>query len=173
MTDPASLASSDRSLAARGAPTWPEDRVETLKRLWRDGLSASVIGRRLGVSRNAVLGKIHRLGLSNRGMVRTARPVVPKVPRPRRPPAPPRVAALPSWPPPAAIENIGRGLVARLEAIPAHGCHFPMGDPKSEDFAFCGRPVRRDPYCDEHRRVAYRPGGPKPVEGLLKRYAAA
>ena len=51
----------------RTAMAWTEDRVETLKKLWADGLSASQIAKQLGgVTRNAVIGKVHRLGLSGR-----------------------------------------------------------------------------------------------------------
>jgi GcrA cell cycle regulator len=47
--------------------TWTDERVETLKRLWTDGLSASQIAAELGgITRNAVIGKVHRLGLSGR-----------------------------------------------------------------------------------------------------------
>ena len=47
--------------------SWTDDRVETLKRMWSEGQSASAIAKELGgVTRNAVIGKVHRLGLSNR-----------------------------------------------------------------------------------------------------------
>lgn len=163
-----------RGLAAGG---WTEPAVETLKTLWSDeSLSAAVIARRLGVSRNAVLGKIHRLGLSNR---RTG-PKAPRAQRPARLPRPGRPAASarsgPPRPPsstaPPHIVEVGPGLVAHLEDIAPHGCHWPIGDPLAEDFRFCGRRADTAPYCDAHRSVAYQPGGPKPLEGLLKRCAA-
>jgi GcrA cell cycle regulator len=62
---------------------WTEDRVETLKKLWSDGLSASQIAKQLGgVTRNAVIGKVHRLGLSGRAAPsRPARRPAPRGPR--------------------------------------------------------------------------------------------
>uniref|UniRef100_UPI0025F3CA20 GcrA family cell cycle regulator n=1 Tax=uncultured Caulobacter sp. TaxID=158749 RepID=UPI0025F3CA20 len=71
-------------------PGWSEDRVERLKALWADGLSASQVAKQLGgVTRNAVIGKIHRLGLAGRAAgVRIARPRSASSPRPRRPAAP-------------------------------------------------------------------------------------
>lgn len=165
-----------RTPASRAVATggWSDAAVETLKALWADErLTAAVIARRLGVSRNAVLGKIHRLGLSNRGAGR-------KVARAHRPASrrrPPRQAARPRAKPPqpgpdpaarAAVE-VGPGLVPHLEDIPAHGCHWPIGDPAAEDFRFCGRRAVTAPYCEAHRAVAYKPGGSKPPAGLAKR----
>lgn len=162
-----------RSLSAAEG-VWSDQRVERLKRLWLDdGLSAAQIGRQLGVSRNAVLGKIHRLGLSNRRPARPMRTVAPRPPRPRRPPPQAPLASRPRREAPARAEEVGPGLIARLEAMPAHVCHWPIGDPQAEAFAFCGRPARVDPYCDAHRQVAYRPGGPVRAEALLKFGAAA
>lgn len=163
----------ESSSAARGGG-WTTAAVETLKALWADdSLSASLIARRLGVSRNAVLGKIHRLGLSNRrtGPKAPRAPRPPRVPRPRRPPrtAAPATGTAPATPP---LVEIGPGMVARLEDMPAHGCHWPIGDPMADDFRFCGRRAAIAPYCDAHRAVAYRPGGPKPAEALLRRFAA-
>ena len=66
----------------RTAMAWTEDRVETLKKLWADGLSASQIAKQLGgVTRNAVIGKVHRLGLSGRAAPsRPARRPAPRCP---------------------------------------------------------------------------------------------
>ena len=68
--------------------SWTDDRVEQLKKLWADGLSASQIASKLGeVTRNAVIGKVHRLGLAGRATtsrVRTARPQIQYCPLPRQ-----------------------------------------------------------------------------------------
>src|SRR5262245_23827496 len=61
--------------------TWTDERVETLKKLWTEGLSASQIAAELGgVTRNAVIGKVHRLGLAGR-----AKSPSSTAPRPRKP----------------------------------------------------------------------------------------
>lgn len=141
---------------------WPDAAVEVLKDLWANGdLSAATIARRLGVTRNAVLGKVHRLGLSHR---RTGpKPRAPRRPGPPTRPGPrpasePRQSAQPERSSPSAAApatEVGRGLVAHLEDIPWQGCHWPIGDPKAEDFAFCGRPTRCGPYCHAHRQQAH------------------
>jgi GcrA cell cycle regulator len=141
---------------------WSDERVTTLTALWLDGLSASQIARQLGgVTRNAVIGKVHRLGLGGRGApskpTEAPRITPPRPARPRgRPVPPPRPApATPPAPPLAAVE--GPGLVANLVHLAAHACKWPIGDPKSADFTFCGR--RTDGrYCAAHEAVGVRPG---------------
>ncbi len=144
---------------------WTDERVETLKKLWLDGLSASQIAKQLGgVTRNAVIGKVHRLGLSGRATPSQPQRPTFKAPRAPRPaiaaaPAPRRTieAALPSHlPAPALIaEEPGTATVLTLGA---HMCKWPIGDPSSDSFTFCGRRSEREgPYCGEHARVAYQP----------------
>jgi GcrA cell cycle regulator len=149
-----------RDATARGG--WTDDAVETLKRLWDEpDFSAALIAQRLGVTRNAVLGKIHRLGLSK---PRASRLPVARSPAPRpRRPARARALAPSSSPPaivrPAAAPEIGPGLVAHLEDLPRRACHWPLGDPQAPDFAFCGRRVETGPYCPAHAAIAYRGRG--------------
>ncbi|MFZ5730916.1 MAG: GcrA family cell cycle regulator [Pseudomonadota bacterium] len=141
---------------------WTDDAVETLTRLWRQGdLSAAMIARRLGVTRNAVLGKIHRLGLSQPrrpGPPAAIAPPRPAKPRPlasaRRAPAPAPVRTSPQ-----PIAEVGRGLVARLEDLPPRACHWPLGDPQGAEFTFCGRRAESGPYCPAHAGMAYRGRG--------------
>jgi len=152
------------------ATGWTDDRVATLKKLWLDGLSASQIAKQLGgVTRNAVIGKVHRLGLSGRAAPsQPARPVF-KAPRPARPatqvqppPVARRVEAVPAQPqtPPAHVpvyrhEEPGSATVLTLGA---HMCKWPIGDPATDGFSFCGRRTGEDgPYCNEHARIAYQP----------------
>ena len=152
---------------------WTDERVEMLKKLWLDGLSASQIAKQLGgVTRNAVIGKVHRLGLSGRAAPsQPARPAF-KAPRPARPAAttvpvarravPPqgREAASPATrapSPPLAPQPEERG-VATVLTLGAHMCKWPIGDPATDDFTFCGRrSADEGPYCVEHARVAYQP----------------
>jgi len=141
---------------------WSDDRVTALTSLWLDGLSASQIAKQLGgVTRNAVIGKVHRLGLGGRGApsnpARAPRITAPRPARPRGRPVPPsrRARATVSAPPTAAIE--GPGLVDNLVHLAVHACKWPIGDPKSPDFTFCGQ--RTDGrYCVAHEAVGVRPG---------------
>ncbi|WP_372784842.1 GcrA family cell cycle regulator [Phenylobacterium sp.] len=137
---------------------WTPERVAILERLWTDGLSASEIAARFpGITRNAVLGKLHRLGRLGRGRpmapakVRKAKP--PQQPHARRPHHPPTAA---KRPPPVAMP-IWAGQVARVEALRSWHCRWPIGDPHEPGFAFCGRRVAARPYCGDHRAVAYQP----------------
>ena len=144
------------------AAGWSEDRVTTLKSLWLDGLSASQIAKALGgVTRNAVIGKIHRLGLSGRAVASApTRPARPSIPRsPRRVTAPRAKAAVQLTPPPAppAAPPEGPGLVSSLATLAAHACKWPIGDPKASSFSFCGR-LANGPYCPAHKAQAFRPG---------------
>ncbi len=151
---------------------WTEDRVASLKKLWLEGLSASQIAKQLGgVTRNAVIGKVHRLGLSGRAApAAPARPVfkAPRAPRPAMSPqhaprraepvhhhhhqhAPPTRLAMPEEPGSATVLTLG-----------AHMCKWPIGDPSTDAFSFCGRRTGQDgPYCIEHARVAYQPAAKK------------
>lgn len=111
---------------------WSDDRVSTLSKLWTDGLSASQIAKQLGgVSRNAVIGKVHRLGLSGRGAASApqganTRPA--RQPRIRRaaPARTPRPIAPTRTAPIAAPE--GPGLIDNLAHLPVHACKWPTGD---------------------------------------------
>lgn len=169
--------------------TWTEERVERLKTLWQEGKSASYIASELGgVSRNAVIGKVHRLGLSGRGKAPEKAPA----PRPRAKPAPAEHAAPAPAPKPltlganalaAAVEEriapqpepIARPLPRPVPAAEAEivvplservtimdlresMCRWPMGDPSSAEFRFCGaRSLTGMPYCDHHAQIAYQP----------------
>jgi len=155
---------------------WTEERVELLKKLWAEGLSASQIAAELGnVTRNAVIGKVHRLGLSGR-----AKPTRSAVSRPRRM-RPPRPRGEPGY---TTIGNVAlkadsgalpqarpkpeRAPVAELVIPKAERktimqltertCKWPIGDPGDEEFYFCGRRSESGmPYCDYHARIAYQP----------------
>ena len=166
------------SNGASGKLPWTEERVEMLKKLWNDGLSASQIAARLagGVTRNAVIGKVHRLGLSGRATtsrVTTARPR-----RPRQPSHPGRPSALPTAgatalkpqsyskptplpepePEPLRLVDMPEGGRITILMLSDKTCKWPIGDPGSEEFCFCGHsPKAGMPYCDYHARVAYQP----------------
>lgn len=152
--------------------TWTDDRVEQLKKLWEAGLSASQIAAELGnVTRNAVIGKVHRLGLSGRTKSpsstvqrpRKARPAQHMV-RVSRPVSRGNTALAQAFEieleaDPIASDNVvpmsqRRSLLELSEAT----CHWPVGDPSSPEFFFCGgKALTGLPYCAHHSRIAYQP----------------
>lgn len=161
--------------------SWTDERIELLKKLWGDGLSASQIANQIGgVSRNAVIGKVHRLKLSSRGRATTTqtrpkKPVKASVPgrAPSRP-APMRnpvtigatalamdafveADALPvTRPMVEVVAPPSRKL--KLIELTERTCKWPVGDPLHEEFHFCGNDVGESgPYCGYHSRVAYQP----------------
>ncbi|MCG8272427.1 GcrA family cell cycle regulator [Aquamicrobium sp. NLF2-7] len=161
---------------------WTDERVELLKKLWAEGLSASQIAAQLGgVSRNAVIGKVHRLKLSGRGRT-TAAPArqkkassAPAASKPVRAAAPARSAA-PTIGATALQVQFDAEPVARqqlrssdnvvvpisrrldLTQLTERTCKWPNGDPLSEDFHFCGNEAGESgPYCAYHARLAFQP----------------
>lgn len=132
--------------------TWTSDRIEELTRLWNTGHSASMIGKKLGVSKNAVVGKAHRLNLPARPspIRKDARPM------PRR-----RPAALPT---PSVPEEAGGTVEAFEPSAPTRlserrsgqSCQWPIGDPNDKSFHFCDAPaLPGKPYCSKHCASAY------------------
>ena len=140
--------------------SWTDERVSTLKKLWGDGHTAAEIAKRLGgVTRNAVIGKAHRLKLSNRvspiqqnkkpANKNIERKVVDKIK------AAPSVAKT-STPPVIKAEPIISGELYSLLELKPRQCRWPSGDPKEEAFGFCGEnTISGIPYCEEHAKVAY------------------
>ncbi len=160
--------------------SWTAERVELLKKLWNDGLSASQIAGELGgVTRNAVIGKVHRLGLSGRAKApatankqRRSRPSAPSsAPSSNRPsPQQPQsvgATALKMAPAPVAeikpqaepiAELVPISQRASILTLTERTCKWPIGDPSSEDFYFCGRTSDAGvPYCAHHCKIAYQP----------------
>jgi len=149
--------------------SWSDERVELLKKLWAEGLSASRIAAELGgVTRNAVIGKVHRLGLAGRAksssgmsrprkprahMLRVARPVS------RGATALALAYELEPEPEPALADNIiPIGQRRTLLELSDKTCRWPIGDPATPEFFFCGGiPLMGLPYCHYHARIAYQP----------------
>ena len=145
---------------------WTDDRIGRLKTLWLEGRTAEQIARDLqnGISRSAVLGKVHRLGLSagrpvRSSVSRTAAPE-PRVERPAARPIMGRVAADPASAPAERVPDLPIGEVTIL-TVRRGQCRWPYGDPAQANFSFCGRPVARGAFCLCHAEVGYRtpPGG--------------
>jgi len=164
--------------------TWSDDRVEQLKKLWEGGLSASQIAAELGnVTRNAVIGKVHRLGLSGRAKSpataaprqRKARPAQQMM-RVARPVSRGNTALAHAFdmelePDPVTYDNVVP-MSQRLSLLELNEatCHWPVGDPSSPDFFFSGgKSLTGLPYCAQHSRLAYQPAAdrrrhaPKPT----------
>ncbi len=153
--------------------SWTDDRITALRKLWAEGHSASQIAKQLGgVTRNAVIGKVHRLGLSGRAT--PSRPVKrpPRLARPkpgfageRSAPAeqaqPVQVAPAPAPRPPVLSPLspllTADGAPATILTLRDSMCKWPIGDPADPKFAFCGRKADCGPYCAEHAAVAFQP----------------
>jgi GcrA cell cycle regulator len=146
---------------------WDDARVELLKKLWADGLSASQIAAQLGgVTRNAVIGKVHRLGLS--GRAKTQSSSVPRVRKPRVASLRPRLryhgnaALAPQYeyePDPDPLANVVPiGPRVSILELNESTCRWPIGEPGKEDLGDCGAQVKAErPYCPYHSRAAYQP----------------
>ena len=196
--------------------SWTDERVETLKRMWAEGQSASQIAKELGgVTRNAVIGKVHRLGLSNRAGEGAAaaddteqpspvrseasspKPAEPAAAKPAAAPKPAAERAAPQaapaapasgatvtplpirkaiipagqpLPPQPSANEISPEALASVREVEKRAkkltlmeltertCKWPIGDPATDDFWFCGLPsVAGKPYCEAHVGVAFQP----------------
>ncbi len=154
--------------------SWTDERVELLKKLWSDGLSASQIAAELGgITRNAVIGKVHRLGLS--GRAKSASSAAPRQRKARSSSHMLRLARasvrgntalahayeIETDATPEMIENIiPIGQRCTILELTEQTCRWPIGDPGSSEFFFCGgATIAGLPYCAYHSRVAYQPAG--------------
>jgi GcrA cell cycle regulator len=143
--------------ARQGRPShaWPEDKERRLRQLWAEGWSASQIAERIGgVSRNAVIGKLHRMGL-----VEAKRPGAKRAPpRATKPksvtwqPKKPKAEDVPYREPPPDVPAEKR---VKHNDLEAHHCRWPCGDPKETDFGFCGeQKIPGQAYCRGHLEKA-------------------
>ncbi len=141
---------------------WNDEKIAKLKKLWSEGLTTGEIGKRLGVSKNAVVGKAHRLGLKGR-------------PSPIKRQDTSAAAAAAATAAPGGAAAAATGTVSApvsssssssskkesvkiftLTDLNHNTCRWPIGDPKHEDFRFCGKQVYPGkPYCLDHCAQAY------------------
>lgn len=149
--------------------SWTDDRVERLKKLWTEGHSASQIAGELGgVTRNAVIGKVHRLGLSGRATPSRPPRRTIQLQRPRPVIRPPKsVTRLPPPPPPPVeAQPLPNGEFATVLTLSDRLCKWPIGDPGEAGFRFCGRKNgAAGPYCEAHARLAFQPAKRRRREG--------
>ena len=191
---------------------WTDEMVEELKKLWAEGVTTGEIGRRLNISKNSIVGKVHRLGLSGRPSPikkksdsekteKSAKPAKPakekkqtvknvKEPKPEVKKAPQKetpVVTKKTEPKPVEIKkspvpevkaittsaseeddiklaktlNITNKAPSKdgnlsLVELDNHTCRWPIGDPKDDNFHFCGKKIRLgQTYCEEHAAIAY------------------
>lgn len=151
---------------------WTAEAIDQLRALWAEGHSTAEIGRRMGISKNAVVGKAHRLNLPARPSPIRREAEGEAAPRPasapRRPVAPPAApvrevaplrrleaaapvaaVAAPAAPPQAVV-------VRPFPRASARTCCWPLGEPGTPEFRFCtGSATPGKPYCAEHASVAY------------------
>ena len=188
---------------------WTDQMVEDLRVMWKQGMTTAEIGKKLGVSKNSIVGKVHRLGLSgrpspikkkekpeaaevtaapkeknNRGEKETAKKTTerendkPQVSKTAAPAADKKAEKLetekqePVKNAPKEEPEVKECFKSDLEKsakavslmeLDNHTCRWPLGDPKDENFRFCGKKVRiGQTYCEEHAAVAYvKPGKTK------------
>ena len=148
--------------------SWTDARIDLLRTSWEQGLTASQIAEALGegISRNAVIGKAHRLGLKPRpspvrgGEAQIAELAAESVAVPlpvsaAAPVAAPRPATVPVRKPVRAAVSTKPARTTLLD-LSEKICKWPIGHPGDADFHFCGKPSQASfPYCTEHCAIAY------------------
>ena len=148
--------------------TWTDERIELLKSHFAAGLSCREIANEIGVSRNAVIGKLSRLDLT-REKKPTARRANANSDRSR---SVPRVQLrilrklFTEAPPPESDEIVASEQHCSLLELSEERCRWPISSPGEEDFCFCGNlPLEGLPYCAGHSRLAYQPGSRRAARG--------
>jgi len=137
-------------------PTWTTERVELLKNHFEAGLSCREIADQIGVSRNAVIGKLSRLHLTRDKAGEARRPARKPVPRLQQQMLEQLYAAPLLVADEAPIDDAHHCSLFELSEA---RCRWPISTPGAEDFCFCGNaPAEGQPYCAGHSRLAYRPG---------------
>lgn len=152
-------------------PTWTDERVELLKSRFAAGLSCRDIANDIGVSRNAVIGKLSRLNLTREKSGEIRRPARRDDAKATRPRSVPRqqfqmLRKLYAEDRPAS-ETVHSEHRCSLLELSAEKCRWPIDTPGTADFCFCGNsPLKGLPYCAGHTRLAYRPGSrPRVAQG--------
>ncbi len=115
---------------------WTDERIAILTKLWAEGLSAAEIGKRLEITKNSVVGKVHRLGLPKRQS--PIKRTEGKAPAPKK------------------RKKAEKPQIITMAALTSSMCAWPSGEPGTPEFQFCGKPVvPSKPYCLEHCQRAY------------------
>lgn len=139
---------------------WTEEMVEGLKSMWKQGLTTNEIAKNLGVSKNSIVGKVHRLNLTARpSPIKKKDEVLPEEAGVNTKPAakPAKKITINTVEIKTAPEDkkYKSGGVC-LTDLDNHTCRWPLGDPRDDNFCFCGKKVRGgQTYCEEHAALAY------------------
>ena len=139
---------------------WTEQMVEDLKKMWHEGLTTGEIGKRLGVSKNSIVGKVHRLQLSGRpSPIKKKDEISEEKAAPAKPAKEEKFEPVAKMPVKDSHSHCGKTSLTDLDN---HTCRWPVGDPKDENFHFCGKKVKiGQTYCEEHANIAYVKAGKK------------
>jgi GcrA cell cycle regulator len=139
--------------------TWNPERVEQLRSFVGAGLTCSQIAAEIGVTRNAVIGKIHRLGLGpGRPAAAPGRACPPRLRRPRASTQRQMLRLISSDGAALEADPVDSAQRCSLLELEQGKCRWPISDPGAADFAFCGNEaVAGFSYCAGHARMAYRP----------------
>lgn len=139
---------------------WTTEMIEHLSQMWQEGKTTNEIAKALGVSKNSIVGKVHRLNLEARPSpikkkdeenMLEAENITPaqKEPEPKEP----KITITPKK---VSDAKVYHNTCIKLSELDNHTCRWPIGDPKDENFCFCGKKVRTgQTYCDEHAEIAY------------------
>ena len=137
---------------------WDENNVTKLRELWDQGLPTAQIGKLLGFTKNAVVGKAHRIGLERRPSPIRRTAVKPDRKKARSPVMPKlnfesKEENIPLKQESLSFQPVVKNLFVKSDK---RGCEWPQGHPDEMDFHFCGKDRFEDkPYCLEHCAVAY------------------
>ncbi|HVX75719.1 MAG TPA: GcrA family cell cycle regulator [Bradyrhizobium sp.] len=143
-------------------PTWTDERIALLRSHFEAGLSCRQIAADIGVSRNAVIGKLSRLNLTRGRMIGERQASAKGAAKARRQKASPRLqyqilkAVFAGQQPAVEEAPINAEHHCSLFELSKHRCRWPINTPGHEDFCFCGnQPIDGMPYCAGHTRLAY------------------
>ena len=145
---------------------WTDEMIEKLRQMWKQGLTTSEIAKKIGVSKNSIVGKVHRLNLTARPspikkkeeapLEQPVRKTAEKEPKSTKPVKKIKIETVeisPAVAVPSTVETTG---CIPLTELDNHTCRWPIGDPRDEGFCFCGKKVRSgQTYCEEHAAIAY------------------
>ena len=144
---------------------WTDEAITRLRGFWDEGHSTAEIGRRLGITKNAVVGKAHRLNLAARPSPIRRTPgekAAPRRPQPRRVNGPTLPVLTVGQPAPRVVEPPRMQPVLRAVPVVVRPmarvttCCWPIGEPGTSSFRFCSDLAASGrPYCADHAAIAY------------------
>lgn len=138
---------------------WTDEMVEGLRQMWDEGLTANEIAKRLGVSKNSIVGKVHRLCLKARPSPIKRKDVVEETVVDNVQEVVPETEVVVEKTIEVTVKKNKKSEKngnIKLVELDSHTCRWPLGDPRDDDFCFCGKKIRLgQTYCDEHSTLAY------------------